>query len=49
MVALAGAITAGYSKAPADREAAVRIDGPGESRTITVRPLPPAEARRFLI
>jgi tRNA U34 2-thiouridine synthase MnmA/TrmU len=49
MVTLAGAITAGYSKAPADREATVRIDGPGESRTITVRPLPPAEARRFLI
>ncbi|HDI61194.1 MAG TPA: tRNA 4-thiouridine(8) synthase ThiI [Desulfobacteraceae bacterium] len=48
-VALAGAIAAGYSKAPADREATVRIEGPGESRKITVQPLPPAEARRFLI
>jgi tRNA-uridine 2-sulfurtransferase len=49
MLALAGAIAAGYSKAPADREVGVRVDGPGEWRTITVRPLPPAEARRFLI
>lgn len=49
MLALAGAITAGYSKAPADRDVAVGVEGPGEARTLTVRPLSPAEARRFLI
>ena len=49
MVALAGAIGAGYSKAREDGDVVVRVDGRGETGTITVQPLPPAQARRFLI
>ncbi|MEE4608627.1 MAG: tRNA 4-thiouridine(8) synthase ThiI [Desulfobacteraceae bacterium] len=49
MVTLAGAIAAGYSKAPEDGDVVVRVDGPGEPGTITVQPLTPAQAHRFLI
>lgn len=49
MVDLAGAIAAGYSKAPGDRETIVRIEGSHGSRMITVWPLSPSEVRRFLI
>jgi hypothetical protein len=49
MTALAGAIGAGYTKAPAGRPVAVRVEGPDGSRAITVMPLPPSEARRFII
>ncbi len=49
MVVLAASICAGYSKAPVDRPVEVQITGPDGARTVTVLPLPPAEARRFLI
>ena len=46
-VTLAAAICAGYSKAPADRPATVRIDAPSGAETCQVLPLPPTETHRF--
>jgi len=49
LLTLAGAICAGYSKAPPDAPVDVRIDTPAGTAVRRVLPLPPAEARRFLI
>lgn len=45
----AAAVCAGYSKAPAGRPAAVSIQLPGEHRVLEVEPLPPSQARDYLI
>jgi len=45
----AGAICAGYSKAPPDQAVDVQVDGPGGRDVIQVVPLPPATVSRLLI
>ncbi|MBR9980395.1 MAG: tRNA 4-thiouridine(8) synthase ThiI [Desulfatitalea sp.] len=49
MVYLAAAICAGYSKAPETSTTAVQVTGAGRDDTISVLPVLPNEARRFLI
>jgi tRNA U34 2-thiouridine synthase MnmA/TrmU len=46
---LAGAICIGYGKAPGDAPAAVQVTRAGISEKITVLPILPDEAKRFLI
>jgi len=46
---LAGGICAGYTKAPADKSVSVQVSLAGQVRNITVLPILPHEARRFLI
>jgi tRNA U34 2-thiouridine synthase MnmA/TrmU len=48
-VLLAASICAGYSKAPADMPAQVQITAGGKHRLVTILPLPPAKAKRYLI
>jgi len=49
VVFLAGAICAGYSKASKETTAKVIVDAAGKTETITVLPIRPNEAQRFLI
>lgn len=49
MVFLAAAICAGYSKAPETSPTPVQVSGAGRDDTISVLPVLPEEARRFLI
>lgn len=49
MVFLAGAICAGYSKAPETSATQVQIATPDGRKTISVLPVTPQEAKRFLI
>ncbi len=49
MVFLAGAICAGYSKAPLDSPVKIEVSRVGEAKTITVLPIEPKDAARFLI
>ena len=46
---LAGGICAGYTKAPTDKSVSVQVSLAGQVRNITVLPILPHEARRFLI
>jgi hypothetical protein len=46
---LAGAICVGYGKAPVDAPAGVNVAKGGKQEKITVLPIPPDEAKRFLI
>ena len=46
---LAGAICAGYSKAPEEASVSIQITIGGKARQITVLPIRPEEAKRFLI
>lgn len=46
---LAGSICAGYSKAPEDGSATIQITIDGKTSHITVLPIQPDEAKRFLI
>ena len=46
---LAGAVCAGYSKAPEAGTVSVQVSLAGKVRNITVLPITPREARRFLI
>ncbi len=46
---LAGAICAGYSKAPNESTARVQVTRAGKTETISVLPILPGEAQRFLI
>ncbi len=48
-IRLAAAIAAGYTKAPADQPAEVRVTQPDGRRTIRVTPLPRAEIGKYLI
>lgn len=48
-VLLAAAICAGYSKAPNDAPAQVQVTAGDDRRLVTVLPVPPAEAKRYLI
>ena len=48
-VLLAAAICAGYSKAPNDAPAQVQVSAGGDQRIVTVLPLPPAQAKGYLI
>jgi predicted ribosome quality control (RQC) complex YloA/Tae2 family protein len=48
-IELAARITAGYSDAPADRPATVRVTTEGHTRELTVLPLPRDEVREMLI
>jgi tRNA-specific 2-thiouridylase len=49
MIYLAAAICAGYSKAPETALTAVQVTANGEVNTISVLPVTPQEAKRFLI
>jgi hypothetical protein len=49
MVFLAACICAGYSKAPDSEPAVVQVETMGKSKTISVLPIAPEEAKRFLI
>lgn len=49
MIFLAAAICAGYSKVPETATAAVQVSAAGKVHTITVLPVLPHEAKRFLI
>lgn len=46
---LAGCICAGYSKAPNETPCAVQVNTPDGQQTISVLPVTPQEAKRFLI
>jgi hypothetical protein len=46
---LAGAICVGYGQAPKEAPAAVQVSHAGRTEQITVLPVLPAEAKRFLI
>jgi hypothetical protein len=48
-VLLAASICAGYSKAPNDTPAQVQVSTGDERRQVTILPLPPAKAKRYLI
>jgi predicted ribosome quality control (RQC) complex YloA/Tae2 family protein len=48
-VLLAASICAGYSKAPNDAPAQVQVTTGDEGRLVTVLPLPPGKAKRYLI
>jgi tRNA U34 2-thiouridine synthase MnmA/TrmU len=48
-ILLAAAICAGYSKAPNDAPAQVQVIAARERRLVTVLPLPPAQAKHYLI
>ena len=49
IIFLAGAICAGYSKAPVDAPAKVQVTRTGKTETVTVLPIEPKDAARFLI
>ncbi len=49
MIFLAGAICAGYSKAPIESPVQIRVIAGGRTETITVLTVLPSEAKRFLI
>ena len=46
---LAGAICAGYGKSPQSATVRVEVTQAGETETISVLPIPPGDARRYLI
>jgi hypothetical protein len=49
LLELAGAICAGYSKAPGNEAANINVEEKSDSRLIQVRPVSPNEARKYMI